>query len=186
MSLTLSQTLQNFTHINYQLPHEGDAWPSIEDRLLKSGKPELETSSKKIYSTRYVLFISSPNLPPTNNKPFFPPSSLLTKSINPPLIPPTDSGTTAPALSSTTKSAASSPMASRPANSSSERTTLTSHPSCPPTRRWNRFRIPSYTRLSSATRKNKACSPMRRISLAGKLDDFFSAASSFLSLSSII
>ena len=52
MSLTLSLTLQNFTKINYQLPHEGDAWPSIEDRLLKSGPVALEVSSKEIYNTR--------------------------------------------------------------------------------------------------------------------------------------
>ncbi|KAL9131320.1 MAG: hypothetical protein Q9175_006792 [Cornicularia normoerica] len=53
MSLTLSLTLQNYTHINYQLPHEGDAWPSIEDRLLKSGPVALELASKKIYNTRF-------------------------------------------------------------------------------------------------------------------------------------
>ena len=57
MSLTLSLTLQNFTHINYQFPHEGDAWPSVEDRLLKSSPPPLEVNTKKILNTRYVLFL---------------------------------------------------------------------------------------------------------------------------------
>ena len=52
ISLTESLTLQNYTHINYQLPHEGDAWPSVEDRLLKSGPVALELSSKEIYNTR--------------------------------------------------------------------------------------------------------------------------------------
>lgn len=52
MTLILSLTLQNFTHINYQLPHEGDAWPGVEDRLLKSGSLSLEVSSKEILNTR--------------------------------------------------------------------------------------------------------------------------------------
>ena len=54
MSLTLSLTFQNFTHINYQFPHEGDAWPSVEDRLLKSSPPPLEVNTKQILNTRYI------------------------------------------------------------------------------------------------------------------------------------
>ena len=61
MSLTLSGTLQNFTKINYQLPHAGDAWPSVEDRLLKSGPVALEKAAKKIYNERYVSLLPEPH-----------------------------------------------------------------------------------------------------------------------------
>ena len=53
MDLTLSQTIQNFAKIRYHIPQEGGAFPSIEDRVLKSF-PALEASSKEIYNTRCV------------------------------------------------------------------------------------------------------------------------------------
>ncbi|KAF6232725.1 hypothetical protein HO173_008939 [Letharia columbiana] len=53
VSLTSSETLPNFTRIDYQLPHEGDAWPNVEDRFPKSRPPAVETSSKEIYNTRF-------------------------------------------------------------------------------------------------------------------------------------
>ncbi|KAL6708135.1 hypothetical protein ACN47E_003319 [Coniothyrium glycines] len=38
-SLATSQTLLNFTALNYIFPHVGGAWPSIADRLLKTYPP---------------------------------------------------------------------------------------------------------------------------------------------------
>jgi predicted TIM-barrel fold metal-dependent hydrolase len=32
----VTQTILNFTNINYIIPHVGGAWPSVADRLLKS------------------------------------------------------------------------------------------------------------------------------------------------------
>jgi predicted TIM-barrel fold metal-dependent hydrolase len=34
--LAVTQTILNFTNINYIIPHVGGAWPSVADRLLKS------------------------------------------------------------------------------------------------------------------------------------------------------
>jgi predicted TIM-barrel fold metal-dependent hydrolase len=34
--LAITQTILNFTNINYIIPHVGGAWPSVADRLLKS------------------------------------------------------------------------------------------------------------------------------------------------------
>jgi len=49
--LTLTQTLQQFTNINYVIPHLGGAFPAVIDRMLKS-VPTIYDSSMQIYSTR--------------------------------------------------------------------------------------------------------------------------------------
>ena len=51
--LTISQTIQNFTQLNFFASHCGGAFPAVEDRFLKT-VPALEASSKPIYNSRYV------------------------------------------------------------------------------------------------------------------------------------
>jgi predicted TIM-barrel fold metal-dependent hydrolase len=55
MDLTLSLTLHNFTGIRYLLPHEGGAFPSFEDRMLRS-LPALVGPAMQIFNTRYVEY----------------------------------------------------------------------------------------------------------------------------------
>ncbi|KJA26744.1 hypothetical protein HYPSUDRAFT_35893 [Hypholoma sublateritium FD-334 SS-4] len=52
MDLTLTQTIHNFTNINYVIPHVGGAYPSTVDRILKS-YPTIYDSSFAIYDTRF-------------------------------------------------------------------------------------------------------------------------------------
>ncbi|KAF8884824.1 hypothetical protein BD779DRAFT_1612068 [Infundibulicybe gibba] len=52
MDLTLTQTIHNFTNINYVIPHVGGAFPATIDRILKS-VPAIYASSMNIYSTRF-------------------------------------------------------------------------------------------------------------------------------------
>ncbi|KAG6865411.1 hypothetical protein C0991_002905 [Blastosporella zonata] len=52
MDLTLTQTIQNFTSINYIIPHVGGAFPACADRILKSA-PAIYNSSMQIYQTRF-------------------------------------------------------------------------------------------------------------------------------------
>lgn len=54
MDLTASRTLTNFTNIRYSFAHGGGAFPSIEDRFLKSS-PVLEGPAKAAYNSRCVL-----------------------------------------------------------------------------------------------------------------------------------
>jgi hypothetical protein len=49
--LTISQTIHNFTNVNYIIPHVGGAFPAILDRFLKS-LPQLYDASLKILQTR--------------------------------------------------------------------------------------------------------------------------------------
>ncbi|KAB5575551.1 hypothetical protein GE09DRAFT_1092464 [Coniochaeta sp. 2T2.1] len=51
MDLTASQTLTNFTNIRYGFTHGGGAFPSFEDRLLKSFGA-LEGAAKEAYNSR--------------------------------------------------------------------------------------------------------------------------------------
>ncbi|KAB5531275.1 hypothetical protein GE09DRAFT_1146520 [Coniochaeta sp. 2T2.1] len=51
MDLTASQTLTNFTNIRYGFTHGGGAFPSIEDRFLKSFGA-LEGAAKEAYNSR--------------------------------------------------------------------------------------------------------------------------------------
>ena len=53
MDLTASQTLTNFTNIRYGFTHGGGAFPSIEDRFLKSFGA-LERPAKLAYNSRCV------------------------------------------------------------------------------------------------------------------------------------
>ena len=50
-SLALAQTFQNLTNIRWHIPHGGDAWPSIEDRLLNY-YPDIKASAKPVFNTR--------------------------------------------------------------------------------------------------------------------------------------
>ncbi|KAG6833103.1 hypothetical protein H0H87_011514, partial [Tephrocybe sp. NHM501043] len=52
MDLTLTQTIHNFTNINYIIPHVGGAFPACIDRILKSA-PAIYDSSLAIYRTRF-------------------------------------------------------------------------------------------------------------------------------------
>ncbi|KAG6915741.1 hypothetical protein DXG01_010038 [Tephrocybe rancida] len=52
MDLTLTQTIHNFTNINYIIPHVGGAFPATIDRILKS-VPTIYNSSLAIYQTRF-------------------------------------------------------------------------------------------------------------------------------------
>lgn len=52
MDLSLTQTIHNFTSINYIIPHVGGAFPAAIDRILKSA-PTIYDSSLKIYQTRF-------------------------------------------------------------------------------------------------------------------------------------
>lgn len=59
MDLTLSQTIHNFTKLNFVIPHVGGAFPAIEDRFIKSF-PALEGPSKAIYNSRLVFCDDGP------------------------------------------------------------------------------------------------------------------------------
>ncbi|KAF8152564.1 hypothetical protein B0H34DRAFT_800966 [Crassisporium funariophilum] len=52
MDLTVSQTIHNFTNIDFVFPHVGGAFPSIIDRFLKSS-PTIYNASMTIYQTRF-------------------------------------------------------------------------------------------------------------------------------------
>ena len=52
MDLTLTQTILNFTSLNFVIPHVGGAFPAIEDRFIKSS-PALEDRAKEVYKTRF-------------------------------------------------------------------------------------------------------------------------------------
>ena len=52
MDLTLTQTILNFTTLNFVIPHVGGAFPAIEDRFIKSF-PALEARAKQVYETRF-------------------------------------------------------------------------------------------------------------------------------------
>ncbi|KAF9527458.1 hypothetical protein CPB83DRAFT_895265 [Crepidotus variabilis] len=52
MDLTLTQTIHNFTNINYLIPHVGGGFPAAIDRILKS-YPTIYDSSLQIYCTRF-------------------------------------------------------------------------------------------------------------------------------------
>ncbi|KAJ3555896.1 hypothetical protein NP233_g12099 [Leucocoprinus birnbaumii] len=52
MDLSLTQTIHNFTSINYIIPHVGGAFPAAIDRILKSA-PAIYDSSLEIYQTRF-------------------------------------------------------------------------------------------------------------------------------------
>ena len=54
MDLTVTQTIHNFTNINYVIPHAGGSFPSVIDRFIKS-YPAIDASSKAIYKTRFVF-----------------------------------------------------------------------------------------------------------------------------------
>ena len=58
MDLTLTQTIHNFTNINYVIPHVGGAFPATMDRILKS-VPAIYESSLTIYRTRYAFLPST-------------------------------------------------------------------------------------------------------------------------------
>lgn len=62
MDLTYSQTLQNFTNIQYISAHVGGAFPSILDRMIKS-EPQLIASSEAIYSSRIWWDSAGPTYP---------------------------------------------------------------------------------------------------------------------------
>lgn len=145
ISLTSSETLQNFTHIDYQLPHEGDAWPSVEDRFPKSRPPAVETSSKEIYNTRYAPHGLS-NAEPSPTSPFSPPRS-----------------TTHPLFRFWYDSAG--PVFYNQV----KRLLGTDYPTCCRTRPSNRSPNPSWMPTSPPTRKSKLCPRKRRIYSAGLL-----------------
>jgi predicted TIM-barrel fold metal-dependent hydrolase len=49
--LSITQTLTNFTNLNYIIPHVGGAFPSVADRLLKS-YPSIYNSTMEVLRTR--------------------------------------------------------------------------------------------------------------------------------------
>jgi predicted TIM-barrel fold metal-dependent hydrolase len=49
--LSITQTLRNFTNLNYIVPHVGGAFPSVADRLLKS-YPAIYNSTMEVLRTR--------------------------------------------------------------------------------------------------------------------------------------
>ncbi|KAG6828229.1 hypothetical protein H0H92_008727, partial [Tricholoma furcatifolium] len=54
MDLSLTQTIENFTNINYIIPHVGGAFPACIDRILKTlPSPAIYNSSMEIYQTRF-------------------------------------------------------------------------------------------------------------------------------------
>jgi predicted TIM-barrel fold metal-dependent hydrolase len=57
--IAVTQTIHNFTNINYIIPHVGGAFPSIADRLLKSF-PAIYDSSMKIFQTRFFWDSAGP------------------------------------------------------------------------------------------------------------------------------
>ncbi|KAG6814703.1 hypothetical protein H0H93_012550 [Arthromyces matolae] len=59
--LTFTQTIHNFTNIDYIIPHVGGAFPSTIDRMLKSDpSPTLYNSSLTIYQTRFWFDSAGP------------------------------------------------------------------------------------------------------------------------------
>lgn len=50
--LALTQTMHNFTHIQYILPHTGGATASVLDRMLKSF-PATYDATMRIFQTRF-------------------------------------------------------------------------------------------------------------------------------------
>ncbi|KAG8904731.1 hypothetical protein FRB99_001270 [Tulasnella sp. 403] len=62
MDLTWTQTLQNFTNIQYISAHVGGAFPSILDRMIKS-VPNLEAQAKAIYKSRIWWDSAGPTYP---------------------------------------------------------------------------------------------------------------------------
>ena len=57
MDLTISQTIANFSSINWIVPHAGGAFPSIEDRFITSQPRNVVAESKVAYNTRYSTAI---------------------------------------------------------------------------------------------------------------------------------
>ncbi|KAK6390283.1 hypothetical protein LTR65_005658 [Meristemomyces frigidus] len=55
MDLTISQTIINFTSLNWIVPHAGGAFPSVEDRFIDSQPAGVIAASKAAYSTRYAF-----------------------------------------------------------------------------------------------------------------------------------
>ncbi|KAG6825703.1 hypothetical protein H0H92_002761 [Tricholoma furcatifolium] len=59
LDLSLTQTIQNFTNMNYIIPHVGGAFPACADRILKSA-PAIYNSSMEIYQTRFWFDSAGP------------------------------------------------------------------------------------------------------------------------------
>ncbi|RMZ71971.1 2-amino-3-carboxymuconate-6-semialdehyde decarboxylase [Pyrenophora seminiperda CCB06] len=57
--LAVTQTLLNFTNLNYILPHVGGAFPSVADRLLKS-YPALYERTLRVLQTRFYWDSAGP------------------------------------------------------------------------------------------------------------------------------
>ncbi|KAJ7581331.1 hypothetical protein C8J56DRAFT_1015958 [Mycena floridula] len=58
-SLTLTQTIHNFTNINYIISHVGGAFPAVIDRALRS-LPEIYNSSLAIFNSRFYWDSAGP------------------------------------------------------------------------------------------------------------------------------
>nr|OQO27029.1 hypothetical protein B0A51_04029 [Rachicladosporium sp. CCFEE 5018] len=52
VDLTITQTILNYTKLNFVIPHVGGAFPAVEDRFIKS-YPALEARAKEVYRTRF-------------------------------------------------------------------------------------------------------------------------------------
>ncbi|KAK6428535.1 hypothetical protein LTR95_015319 [Oleoguttula sp. CCFEE 5521] len=52
VDLTISQTILNYTKLNFVIPHVGGAFPAVEDRFIKS-YPAVEVRAKEVYRTRF-------------------------------------------------------------------------------------------------------------------------------------
>lgn len=57
--LAVTQTILNFTNINYIIPHVGGAWPSVADRLLKSF-PAIYDRTLEALQTRFFYDSAGP------------------------------------------------------------------------------------------------------------------------------
>ncbi|KAK5127903.1 hypothetical protein LTR85_005020 [Meristemomyces frigidus] len=63
MDLTITQTIINFTSINWIVPHGGGAFPSIEDRFIDSQPAGVVAASNAAYSTRLFWDAAGPVFP---------------------------------------------------------------------------------------------------------------------------
>ena len=61
--LTITQTILNFTNLQWIIPHGGGAFPAIEDRFITSQPPVALAGSKAAFASGFFWDVAGPVFP---------------------------------------------------------------------------------------------------------------------------
>ncbi|KAK3676195.1 hypothetical protein LTR78_003945 [Recurvomyces mirabilis] len=61
--LTVTQTILNFTNLQWIVPHGGGAFPAVEDRFITSQPPAVQAGSRAAYASRCFWDVAGPVFP---------------------------------------------------------------------------------------------------------------------------